>query len=483
MLISIQEVLAITGGFLYAGHIESCLTGALIDSREAQGGELFFPLQGEQQNGHYYIMDALQRGAAASLMEKGHLPNFKRDDLPAGKSVIVVDNCLRALQDIASYHRNKYNIGLVAVTGSNGKTTTKDLIASVLHTRYQVLKTEGNFNNDIGLPLTLLRLRGHHQVAVLEMGMRGIGEIALLCSFSKPNVGVITNIGEAHLELLGSRENISRAKGELLEAMGPEDTAILNGDDPFLKPMGDAFTGHTVFFGYAEGLDLRAHRSFFQANGYSFSLTLPGGKEEEFWVPLTGRHNVYNALAAVAVGLHFSLDPSEIKAGLAKTSFSRMRMERIHTKSGLKLINDAYNASPSSMELALQSLKECAGKDFCIAVLGDMLELGDFCEEGHRKTGHCLARLGVDCLVTVGERAALIGEGAKEAGFLPEMVFNCTDHDGAVKVLQSLPLQKAHVLVKGSRGMFMEKIVDQLLIQYDERSNVAGAGEADRNDR
>jgi UDP-N-acetylmuramoyl-tripeptide--D-alanyl-D-alanine ligase len=426
MHLTLQEVLTVTNGRLFAGDAAGSLSGAVIDSRETRGGELFFPLQGDQQNGHRFVIDALQRGAAAALLEKNYLAHFQPGDFPPGKTLIVVDDCLRSLQEIAAYHRDKYKIGVVAVTGSNGKTTTKDLIAAVLKTRYRVLKTEGNFNNDIGLPLMLLRLDQQHEVAVLEMGMRGQGEIALLCSLCKPNMGVITNIGEAHLELLGSRENISRAKGELLEAMGPSDTAILNGDDPFLKRMGDVFVGQTVYYGYNEGSSLRVHRSFFQNDGYCFSAELPGGNVEEFWVPLPGRHNVYNALAAVAVGLHFSLETPEIREGLATASFSGMRMERLQTKNGLRLINDAYNASPSSMDVALQSLKEWAGGGISIAVLGDMLELGVFSEEGHRRTGHCLARLGIDYLVTVGEQASLIGEGAKEAGVSSQNIFNCT---------------------------------------------------------
>ncbi len=467
MHLTVEEVLTVTNGRLFAGDITGSLSGGVIDSREAREGEIFFPLQGDQQNGHRFIMDALQRGAAATLLEKSYLAQFEGGDFPPGKTVIVVDDCLRSLQDIAAYHRDKFQIGVVGVTGSNGKTTTKDLIASVLQTRYRVLKTEGNFNNDIGLPLTLLRLNGQHEIAVLEMGMRGQGEIALLCALCKPNVGVITNIGEAHLEHLGSRENISKAKGELLEAMGSNDTAILNGDDPFLKSMGDVFVGRTVYYGYDEGLTLRAHRSLFQNDGYSFSAALPGGDIEEFWVPLPGRHNVYNGLAAVAVGLHFCLEPSAIREGLAATSFSGMRMERLQTKTGLRLLNDAYNASPSSMAVALQSLKEWAGGGLAIAVLGDMLELGEFSEQEHRKTGQCLAHLGIEWLVTVGEQASLIGEGAKEAGIMPQNIFCCRDHKAALKVLQSLPLEQSYVLVKGSRGMAMETIVKALMEQYD----------------
>lgn len=467
MQLTLRELLQVTRGTLLAGGTEGFVSGVIIDSRKAQGGELFFPLQGERVNGHHFIQDALRRGAVASLLEKNCLHLFTRGSFPANKAVIVVDNCLHCLQQIAAYYRNKFSLPVVAVTGSNGKTTTKDLITSVLSTRYRVLKTEGNFNNDLGLPLTLLRLEAQHEVAVLEMGMRGLGEIALLAALARPSLGVITNIGEAHLELLGSRENISRAKGELLEAMDSSATAILNGDDPYLRRMGERFPGHTIYYGYGEGSHLRALQSRLENEGYAFTLVLPGSGTADFWIPLPGKHNVYNALAAVATGLHFSLGEAEIRKGLAAASFSAMRLERCQTKSGLCVINDCYNASPSSMEFALQALKEWAQAGVSIAVLGDMRELGAYALEGHQKTGQDAARLGIDYLVTVGEQGGLIAEGAKEAGFLPQRIFACATNAEAVKALTSLHLPGAYVLVKGSRAMGMEAIVNELLEKYN----------------
>ncbi len=467
MQLSVEEILKITKGELLAGSPGGYVHGALIDSREARGGELFFPLQGERVNGHRFIHDALKRGAAASLLEKKYLHLFSAGEFTGDKAVIIVDDCLRCLQAVAASYRGKFSLSVVGITGSNGKTTTKDLIASVLATRYCVLKTEGNYNNHIGLPLTLLRLEARHQIAVLEMGMRGPGEIATLAALAKPCLGVITNIGEAHLELLGSRENISKAKGELLEAMGAGGTAVLNGDDPFLKKMGTKFPGRTVFFGYGEGLDLQAKHSRLEGEGYAFTALLPRGEMANFWVPLPGKHNVYNALAAVATGLQFSLEVPELRAGLANASCSGMRMERLQTKSGFWLINDAYNASPSSMLFALETLKEWAGNGTTIAVLGDMLELGAYMEEGHRRAGFCVARTGIDYLLTVGPRGELIGRGAKEAGFPPRSIFTCSSNAEALEVLQSLPLVGAHVLVKGSRAMGMEMIVKELLAKYN----------------
>jgi UDP-N-acetylmuramoyl-tripeptide--D-alanyl-D-alanine ligase len=257
--------------------------------------------------------------------------------------------------------------------------------------------------------------------------------------------------------------------------MGPGGTAVLNGDDPYLRRMGALFAGKTLYFGYSEAVDLRISHSQPEEGGYSFTVMLPQGDTEDFWIPLPGKHNAYNALAAVALGLHFSLNAAEIKEGLAAAVFSAMRMERIQTRSGFCIINDAYNASPTSMQYALQALREGAGSALTVAVLGDMFELGAYAEEGHRRTGQWVADKGIDYLVTVGKQAALIGEGAVETGMSPERVWHCVEHAEALNVLHSLPLSGTHILIKGSRGMSMERIADGLLQAYnrsEERGNV-----------
>ena len=252
MLFSKEEVLKVTKGKLWRGELCGGFQGVTIDSRQVGGGELFFPLSGEKVNGHVFIPDALQRGAAGSLLEEEWLPNFAAEAFPKNKAIIVVENTLQALHKLAAHHRAKFALPVVAVTGSNGKTTTKDFIASVLSTRYNVLKTEGNLNNHLGLPLMLLRLKKEHQVAVLELGMSGQGEIALLTALCRPARGVITNIGEAHLEFLGSKENIARAKGEL--PTGTDSGAgLLNGDDPF-KPHGESVCWQGFLLWFCHGL-------------------------------------------------------------------------------------------------------------------------------------------------------------------------------------------------------------------------------------
>jgi len=467
MHFSVEEVLKVTGGKLWRGETRGSFRGAVIDSREVGGGELFFPLQGEKENGHNFILDALSRGAHGSLIEEEQIPRFKEVSFPSGKTVIAVRDSLQSLHKLARYHRGKFSFPVIAVTGSNGKTTTKDLVASVLTTRYNVLKTEGNLNNHLGLPLMLLRLKEEHQAAVLELGMSAPGEIALLASLCRPDLGIITNIGEAHLGLLGSKDNIARAKGELLSSIGSRGKAFLNGDDPFLKQMGKEFAGRTFYYGFSKDVHLRALHAGMDKGGYKFKVLLPDGSNETFCISLPGKHNVYNALAAIAVGLEFSLSTGEIKEGLRKASFSSMRMEKTLVKSDFWVINDAYNANPTSMKFSLLSLKEMAGESTKIAVLGDMLELGSAAEDKHYELGKFLVEAGIDYLIGVGKLAVYLAEGAREAGLPPERIFLSASHGEALKHLDLLDLKGSYILIKGSRGMHMEEIAEKLLKKYN----------------
>ncbi|MDO9536526.1 MAG: UDP-N-acetylmuramoyl-tripeptide--D-alanyl-D-alanine ligase [Bacillota bacterium] len=466
MLFTVEEVIRITRGKLWWGEPKGAFHGALIDSRAVEGGELFFPLQGDKADGHNFILDALKKGARGSLLERDKLSLLNTGMIPEGKVVIVVENSIHSLQKLASYHRNKFSLPIIAVTGSSGKTTTKDLIASVLSTRYNMLKTEGNLNNHLGVPLTLLRLREEHQAAVMELGMSGLGEIALLTSLTKPAFGVITNIGEAHLGLLGSIDNIARAKGELLKTMGPQGKALLNGDDPLLRAMGDKFEGKSFYYGFEDGADLRALSCSPHDMGYGFEAAFPNGEMKSFWIPLLGKHNVYNALAAAAVGFHFSLEPDEIKKGLAVGNITKLRMEKTLVKGGFWVINDSYNANPASMKAALHSLKESAQNNVSIAVLGEMLELGSAAEEKHFEVGKYLAFLGIDLLITLGTLASHISQGAREAGFPPEKIIEASSNREVIEGLESIHLPGAFILIKGSRGMKMEKIAEELLAKH-----------------
>jgi UDP-N-acetylmuramoyl-tripeptide--D-alanyl-D-alanine ligase len=467
MLFAVDEVLRVTAGKLWLGDPGASFNGVIIDSREAKKGELFFPLQGEKENGHSFVFDALKNGATGSLIEQQFLFAFKKEMFPRGKVVIIVKDSLRCLQELARYHRGKFSFPLIAVTGSNGKTTTKDFISSVLSTRYNVLKTEGNLNNHLGLPLTLLRLRQEHQAAVMELGMSAPGEIALLASLAKPGLGVITNVGEAHLGMLGSKENIARAKGELLESMGPGCKAFLNGDDLILRRMGKEFKGSTCYYGFEDGADLRALKSLNKDMNCIFTVMLPNKKVENFRIPLPGKHNVYNALAAIALGLEFSLGIPEIREGLKRSTFSRLRMEKTLVKGGFWLINDSYNANPTSMKAALQSLKELGRGSPAIAVLGDMLELGPAAEKKHFEVGEYLVALGIDYLITVGQLGSLIICGARSAGMPADKTFAAANHREAFEHLDTLSLKGSYLLLKGSRSMRMERIAEELLARYN----------------
>ena len=464
MPLSVGEVINVTGGKLCCEGAEA-FSGFIIDSRKASPGDLFIPLPGEKTDGHRFIAAALQKGAAGALLDKSRMNLLQEAPVPSGKTLICVDNVMQAMHRIALLNRQKYSLPVIAVTGSNGKTTTKDMIASVLSSGYNVLKTEDNLNNHLGLPLMLLRLEDNHEAAVLEMGMSGFGEIALLASLALPSFGVITNIGEAHLASLGSRENIARAKNELLVAMGAKGKAFLNGDDPYLRRMGKMFPGEVCYYGFEEWADLRVLEFFSSDDGLKFGVQTSDGAAEEYRLPYPGKHNVYNALAAIAVGKHFGIRTQEIKKGLADTRFAPMRMEKHQAKGGFRIINDAYNASPASMKAALHTLLDQKGNNKSMAILGDMLELGELAEESHMQIGRYLAGLSTDYLVTVGKLAALIAEGARDAGYPQKKIFEAKDTCEAVEHLRSLELKGYCLLLKGSRDMHMEQIAEDLLKQ------------------
>ncbi len=462
MALSVEEVLKAAGGELHPGSPHKLhFSGYIIDSRSAGRGELFIPLQGEKENGHKFVLDALQRGAAGSMVERRFLPLPELDDTFFGKAVIVVEDTLKALQDIASYHRRRFFIPVVAVTGSNGKTTTKDFAASVLSSRLHVLKTEGNLNNHIGLPLMLLKLEEKHEAAVFEFGMSASGEIGLLTSLANPTVGVLTNIGEAHMEYLGSKENIASAKGELLKVMGDGGLAFLNGDDHCLRRLGEEYRGKVIYYGFGDDVHIKILACRPKGEGYLLIASLPGEGKKAFWIPLAGKHNAYNAAAAIGIGLHFGLSLHHIQEGLEKTVFSEMRLEKILFDSGLRVINDAYNASPTSMRFSLDYLKESPGAPK-IAVLGDMLELGGIAEKEHLELGRFVARIDIDYLITAGRLGSLIARGAVGGGMPPEKVFAAKDPHQAANMLLKLPLRTSTVLLKGSRGMRMERVVQEL---------------------
>jgi UDP-N-acetylmuramoyl-tripeptide--D-alanyl-D-alanine ligase len=380
----------------------------------------------------------------------------------AGPICLLVSDALVALQQASARWRSRFDVRTVGITGSIGKTTTKDLVALVLAQRYGVLKSEGNYNNEIGLPLTLLRLNSTHQCAVLEMGTYGPGEILLLAKLAQPQVGIVTNVGPVHLERMGTIERIVQAKAELPHALPPDGVAILNGDDDRVRGMADETRARVFTYGFGCECDLWADKV--ETHGLEgvhldFHYRRSGGQQEtvEAHIPLVGRHSVYTALRATAAGLVEGLTWDEILRGLR--SGEQVRLSIVPGLNGSTLLDDTYNSSPESAVAALEALEDLAGRR--IAVLGDMLELGTQETAGHYRVGRRAVGV-VSLLVTVGERGNLIGQSALESGMSSEQVVRVADNDKAISYLRGQVRAGDVVLVKGSRGMSMECIVQAL---------------------
>lgn len=451
---TIAEIAGAINAKIIQGDGRVQVSAVSTDTRRLTPGELFFALRGERVDAH----DLLDRAAAAGAA--GLVVSRAVAGLPQNLPVLLVDDPLLALQRLAGYNRERHTLPVVAVTGSSGKTTTKDMIAAVLATGFTTLKTPGNLNNEIGLPLTLLELDARHQAAVVEMAMRGPGEIDCLCRIARPTAAVITNIGEAHFERLGSLENIARAKGELLAHIDAAGFAVLNAHSPYVREQAARCRGKVFYFGLSAEADIRAVNIRYEERAARFDVELPGTRFP-VRLPLPGQHNVLNALAAAGVGWALGLSAGQIGRGLEQVALSGMRIE-ITDRRGVTVINDAYNANPSSMRAALEVLARVAGSRRKIAVLGDMLELGELAPAGHRQVGAAVSAAGVNCLVTVGELARGIAAGAKEAGLAAESIRECAAGEEAAAVLKDLVAPGDVMLVKGSRGMRMEKIIEAL---------------------
>jgi len=450
------EVVKNIQGTLIQGKAACRITGVSIDSRKVKPGDLFFAFPGEHFDGHDFVVSAFEAGAVGAVISHPVI------GVPAEMPLVMVSDPLDALQELGRYYRSLFAIPVIGVTGSIGKTTTKDLVSGVLSQRFRVLKSEGNYNNEIGLPLTLMRLNRSHQVAVLEMAMRGKGEIAALCKLSSPVVGVITNIGKAHLELLGSQEAIAEAKGELLDALPPEGCAVLNAGDPWQQRLAQRVQCDVVFYGTKGESAIKAREiTLHGLQGVDFVLETPAG-EVFCSLPLPGRHNIDNALAAAAVGYRFGLSLQEIASGLESAALTGMRLEVKEGIMGSRIIDDTYNANPASTVAALEFLAT-ADSGRKIAVLGDMYELGAESLSGHRQVGEKAAELKIDCLCAIGKLAREIAAGAALAGMSQGQI-HVFDHKGeAISFLRSFLKKGDLVLVKGSRGMQMEEITASLL--------------------
>ena len=459
--ITLGQLVAAVGGRLLGTYddLNTAIDVVDMDSRAIHEGALFLPIVGERFDGHTYIDSALENGAAGVLTDR-ELECYR-----ANKFYVKVENTEVALKDLAVWYKSLFPIPFVAVTGSVGKTTAKDMIACVLGQKYNVLKTEGNFNNNLGMPLTILRLTDEHTMCVLEMGMDRFGEIDYLAGAVKPDVGVITNIGDAHIERLGSRENIFKAKCEMLPHVKPDGLLVLNGDDDFLPSLKGKTKPRAVFCGGGEGLDYTAHVTGGDGLSYIACHVAAPAMDETVEIPALGEHMVYPVTMAVAVAERFGLTSEEIARGLSSFIPTKMRMNVHKRADGIAILDDCYNANPQSMRAAISVLSgsRTAHK---VAILGDMLELGEFSESLHTGVGEFMSGKGIDCLIAIGPECRYMAKGAEIAGVAN--VYSCEDKAAALEVLAAWVKPDTTFLVKASRGMRLEEISAYLLEQTKE---------------
>lgn len=463
MTITLRQV----GEILLGPEASACLTAepladATADSRECRPGSLFFALEGANTDGHAYVDDAIARGAVAAVVRHdwAALPGGEpgRPRPHRGAMLIPVERPLEALQHLAGRWRRRLSATVIGVTGSVGKTVTREVVATVLERRHRVHRSRRNFNSEIGLPLSVLAMEEGHSHAVLEMGMYGLGEIALLAHITLPAIGVVTNVGPTHLERLGSLERTAQAKSELVAALPPEGTAVLNGDDARVRAMAGVARCPVVTYGFDEANDLRAVDYLSRGLEGSEFTAVWAGESRRLPCPMPGRHSVYAALAAVAVGRRCGLGWGEIEAGLEATAgCSRLKCLMA---GDVRILDDSYNSAPASAAGALEVLSRCPGRR--IAVLGDMLELGSEAEAGHREVGR-RAAAAADALITVGGQGRWTAEEAARAGMAEAAVVAAADHEQALAALRSLVRPGDTVLVKGSRGMRMEALLESLV--------------------
>ena len=460
--LTLAQVAHAVRGRILSGAPDMIVTAVGTDSRKVDKDSLFVPLAGENFDGHQYIASALEQGAAACLTAK------EPEKLVAGKGYVLVEDTMLALGDLAAYYRSLFDIPVIAVTGSVGKTTTKDMIAAVLGEKYLVLKTDGNYNNNIGLPKTIFRLNRKHQIAVLEMGMNHMGEIDYLTRIARPDVAVITNIGDAHIENLGSRENTLKAKSEVFNGMTAAGKAVLNGDDVLLRTLEGKIDQQIIWCGNDPTCDWHVTelKELWQDH-LECQLHSPTTQWEQA-VPSLGAHMVYPATMAAAIGRMYGLTDQQIQRGILEFEPTKMRMAILHRADDITILNDTYNANPQSMRAAVDILSKQAA-EHRVAVLGDMLELGELGPALHESVGQFLGRSGIDYVVTVGKLAEYIAQGAEETG-VPES-HCCANQAEAQIVLSKLIQPSTTFLVKASRGMKFEHLVEFLVESTGECEN------------
>jgi UDP-N-acetylmuramoyl-tripeptide--D-alanyl-D-alanine ligase len=457
-----EEILSCTGGEVLRQGGEKVFGEIVTDSRKVRKGSVFVALRGERLDGHKFLGDAVRLGARCLLVDR-QPPRRRLADV----TVVRVRDTLKALGDLAHYRRKLVSPRVLAITGSNGKTTTKEMVAAILERaslygaplRGKVLKTEGNYNNLVGLPLTLLRLRGAERAAVVELGTNRPGEIARLAQIADPDVGMITSVAPAHLSGLRSLAGIAREKGELFRRMRPDGVIVVNEDDPWVRRLADSFPGRKITYG-KDGKVRGAHCRFLDGGGMEFTLCV-GRQQRRIRLRLSGLHNVSNAVGAAAMAFGLGVDFEAIHRGLEAVRPFPMRMQLEKWK-GIGIVNDAYNANPASMEAALTSLAAFKGSGKKVAVLGDMLELGRQSAMRHRHLGRQAARLDIDWLYLLGAAAGHVRDGALRGGMKRDRVIVGRNHRDLARHLSGRVKRGDWLLFKGSRGMRMENVLTAL---------------------
>ncbi|MFC7685935.1 UDP-N-acetylmuramoyl-tripeptide--D-alanyl-D-alanine ligase [Ureibacillus sp. GCM10028918] len=435
-----------------AGNLDTIVTGVSIDTRTITKGDLFIPFRGESVNGHKYVEQAFDKGASATLWLKDE-PNPPKD-----KPVLFVEDAELALQEMARAYRNIHQAKFIGVTGSNGKTSSKDILASMLSPFYKVQKTIGNFNNQLGLPITILNLDEDTDIAVLEMGMSGFGEIEFLTKLAKPHYAVITNIGEAHMQDLGSREGIAKAKFEIVLGLGSDGILFFDGDEPLLQNLVKEQPELTSKgFGFNSTNDLVATAIETTEQGSHF--TVVGEVNGEFFIPVLGKHQVKNSLNAILLGKKLGLTEAQIQEGLAQVSLTDMRMQLVPTNKGILFINDAYNAAPTSMTAAIQFVQSTSLREDKWLVLGDMLELGDHEKQYHEQIANVIDSNEISRVCLYGPRMKWLYDQLKLKFSNENVIHTVNDYEEIVEYINQYANEHTLILLKGSRGMKLETLL------------------------
>lgn len=457
--ITVNDIIKVCNGKLVYGNEKQICESFSRDTRQIAQGDVYIGIKGENFDGNILYEEALKKGASVCILQNIEISK-KTQEKYKNSTIILVENTIDALGKIAKLKRSLYNIPVVAVTGSVGKTSTKDIIASVVSKKYNVCKTQGNFNNHIGLPLTILGLK-NHEALVVEMGMNHFGEISKLTDIAKPTIAVITNIGTSHIGNLGSRENILKAKLEILEGLDKDGTIIINNDNDLLNNWNKKNTKYkTITYGIEEKSDFKPYNIKINENGSSYNIDI-NNKKYEIEVPVSGKHFVYNSMSAIAVGKVLNIDMKDVITGIKEFELTKKRMDIQKMHNGITLINDSYNASYDSMKSALEYLKDISGKRK-IAVLGNMLELGHFTKELHEKVGKEVYNNKIDILVTIGDLAKDISKEAIKLGMKTNNIYIYDNNKQALNLLENILKEGDIVLFKASNAMHFTDIVEEL---------------------